>query len=67
MLCARDGKPVTDSRHILAKRFYWMEVGWGGADLVHDEEAQACYSKSGHLAVSRDRIDLQHLMGRGRG
>ncbi len=67
VLGARDGKPVTDSRQILAERFYWMEVGWGGQDLVHDEEAQAFYSRSGHLAVSRDRVDLHHLMGPGHG
>ena len=67
VLCARDGKPVTDSRQILAEQFYWMEVGWGGPELVHDEEAQAFYSKSGHLAVSRERVDLRHLMGPGRG
>ena len=67
VLCARDGKPVTDSRQILAERFYWMEVGWGGQDLVHDEGEQAFYSKGGDLAVSRDRVDLRHLMGPGRG
>ena len=67
VLCARDGRPVTDSRQVLAERFYWMEVGWGGQDLVHDEEEQAFYSKSGHLAVSRDRVDLRYLMGPGRG
>jgi hypothetical protein len=62
VVCAVDGRPVTDSRQILAERFYWMEVGWGGSDLVHDEEAQAFYSQSGHLAVSRDRVDLRYLM-----
>ncbi len=62
VLCAVDGRPVTDSRQTLAERFYWMEVGFGGHELVHDEEAQAFYSQSGHLAVSRDRVDLRHLM-----
>jgi hypothetical protein len=67
VLCARDGRPVTDPRQILSEQFYWMEVGWGGHGLVHDEGAQAFYSKGGHLAVSRDRVDLRHLMGPGRG
>ena len=62
VLCARDGRPVTDPRQILAETFYWMEVGFGGHELVHDEEAQAFYSQSGHLAVSRDRVDLRYLM-----
>jgi hypothetical protein len=67
VLCARDGRPVTDSRQVLAEQFYWMEVGFGGHDLVHDGEEQAFYSKDGHLAVSRDRVDLRYLMGPGRG
>ncbi len=62
VVCAVDGRPVTDPRQILAERFYWMEVGFGGHELVHDEEAQAFYSQSGHLAVSRDRVDLRYLM-----
>ncbi len=62
VLCACDGRPVTDPRQILAETFYWMEVGFGGHELVHDEEAQAFYSQSGHLAVSRDAVDLRHLM-----
>ena len=63
VLCARDGRPLTDPRQTLAEQFYWMEVRFGGAGLVHDEEAQAFYSPSGHLAVSRDRVDLRYLMG----
>ena len=62
VVCAVDGRPATDPRQILAERFYWMEVGFGGHELVHDEEAQAFYSQSGHLAVSRDRVDLRYLM-----
>jgi hypothetical protein len=41
VLCTRDGRPVTEPRQTLAERFYWMEVGWGGPGLVHDEEAEA--------------------------
>lgn len=67
VLCARDGRPVTDPRQILAERFYWMEVGWGSPGLVHDEDAQAFYTPSGELALSRDHVDLRHLMGKERG
>jgi hypothetical protein len=52
VLCARDGRPVTDPRQTLAERFYWMEVGWGGTGLVHDEEAEAFSRKA---ATSRSR------------
>ena len=63
VFCTHDGRPVTDSRQMLAESFYWMEVEWGGHGLVHDEEAQVFYSLGGELAVSRDRVDLRHLLG----
>ena len=66
VFCTHDGKPVTDSRQILAEEFYWMEVEWGGPGLIHDEEAQAFYTPSSELALSRDRVDLRHLIGPGR-
>jgi hypothetical protein len=62
VFCAHDGRPVTDSRQIPAELFYWMEVEWGGLDLVHDEEAEAFYTPDGELAVSRDRFDLRYLL-----
>ncbi len=64
VLCAHDGRPVTDTRQILAEQFYWMEVEWcASPGLVHDEEAQAFYAPDGGLALSRDRVDLPRLMG----
>jgi hypothetical protein len=67
VLCARDGRPVTDPRQTLAEHFYWMEVEWGHPGLVHDEEAQAFYTPDGDFALSRDRVDLRHLMDKRRG
>ncbi len=63
VLCAHDGRPVTDPRQILAENFYWMEVGWGGAGLRHDEEGEAFYTLEGELALSRDYVHLARLMG----
>ncbi|MDP9481575.1 MAG: hypothetical protein M3R38_38920 [Actinomycetota bacterium] len=61
---SRDGKPITDPRQTLAEEWYWEEVEvWGGEGLVHDEEAQAFYARTGELAISRDMVNLQHLMG----
>ena len=61
---SRDGKPITEPRQTLAEEWYWQEVEEGGGEgLVHDEEAQAFYARTGELAVSRDRVDLRHLMG----
>jgi hypothetical protein len=66
VLCARDGRPVTTYRQTLAEVWYWEEVEDGAPGLVHDEEAQAFYTQSGELALSRDRVDLQRLMGKDR-
>jgi hypothetical protein len=66
VLCARDGRPVTNFQQTLAEEWYWQELEWGAPGLVHDEEAQAFYTQSGELALSRDRVDLQRLMGKDR-
>jgi hypothetical protein len=67
VFCSRDGRPVTDSHQTLAEEFYWIEVGWGPSPgLVHDEEAQAFYTPSGELALSRECVILERLMGPGR-
>jgi len=63
VFASRDGKPIMEFAQTLAETFYWQEVEWGGDGLVHDEEAQAFYARTGELAVSRDAVDLRHLMG----
>jgi hypothetical protein len=65
VFCA-DGKPVIDSRQILAEEFYWMEVEWGGPGLIHDEVAQEFRTPSGEFALSRERVSFPNLMGPGR-
>ena len=67
VLCTRDGRPVTDSRQTLAEEWYWQELGWGFPGLVHEEETQTFYTPAGEFALSRDRVDLRHLMGKERG
>ncbi len=62
---SRDGKPITEPRQTLAETWYWEEVEvWGGEGLVHDEGAQAFYTPSGELVLSRDRVDLRLLFRR---
>ena len=63
VLCARDGRPVTHTQQTLAEKFYLMELGWGGPGLVHDPEAEAFYTPEGDLALSRDFVHLERLMG----
>ncbi len=63
VVCARDGRPVTDPHQTLAEKFYWMEVGFGGSGLAHDEQGEALYTLEGGLALSRTYVHLGHLMG----
>ena len=63
VVCSRDGRPVTDFHQTLAEVWYWQTLEWGAPGLVHDEEAETFYSRTGELAISRDRVNLQHLMG----
>lgn len=63
VLCAHDGRPVTDPQQTLCERFYWLEVGWGGRGLVHDEEGEQFYTPEGDLALSRDFVHLERLLG----
>ncbi len=48
----------------LERRVDRLEVEWGGPGLIHDEKAEAFFTPDGKLAVSRDRFDLRHLLGR---
>ena len=61
---ARDGKLITTFAQTLAEVWYWQEVEWGGLGLVHDEEAETFYTPNGELALSRDRVNLQHYLSR---
>jgi hypothetical protein len=63
VFCARDGRPVTNTQQTLAEKFYLMELGWGGPGLVHDPEAEAFYTPEGEIALSRDFVHLERLMG----
>jgi hypothetical protein len=58
---SRDGKPITAYAQTLAEVWYWKEVDEGELHLIHDEEAEAFYTPSGELAISRDRVDLRHV------
>jgi hypothetical protein len=61
---ARDGKPITTFHQTLAEVWYWQEVEWGGPGLIHDEAAETFYTPNGELALSRDRVNLQHYLSR---
>jgi hypothetical protein len=70
VLCAVDGKPVTDSRQTLAEQFYWMRMEWESLHLVRGLEptltldgAGAFAALDGRFALGRERQDLRAFMG----
>jgi hypothetical protein len=60
--CTHDRRPVSTFRQTLEEPWYWEEVEAGFGHLVHDAEAEAFHTHSGHLALSRDVVDLRYLM-----
>ncbi len=60
-----DGKPVTSTHQVGCELFYRFEQALGGMEgrLVHDEQREAYCTKDGELAVSREELNVQHLMG----
>jgi hypothetical protein len=62
VVCSYDGRPVTTFRQTLAEPWYWEEVEASYGHLVHDAEAEAFYTTAGHLAISRDVVDLRYLI-----
>ncbi len=63
---SRDGRPVTEYIQTLCEVWFFRELEWGAPGLIHDEGAQAFYTPTGELAISRDRMDLRHLIGNAR-
>jgi hypothetical protein len=60
VVCAADGKPVTDATQILAERCWWAEMDWVHPGLRYDD---ALYSLGGELTLSRTYVNLGRLMG----
>ncbi|MDQ3301983.1 MAG: hypothetical protein M3518_01335 [Actinomycetota bacterium] len=60
--CTHDRRPVSTFRQTLAEPWYWEEVEAGFGHLVHDAKEEAFYTHSGHLAISRDVVDLRYLI-----
>jgi hypothetical protein len=59
VLCAHDGKLVTESHQTLAEEWFWDYVEMGNpGGLIHDKESEGFYMPNGELAFSRDRCYL---------
>jgi hypothetical protein len=60
---ARDGRPVRRPHQVAAEQFYQQELARGGPGLIHDPEREVFYSTEGELALSRDHVNLERLLG----
>jgi hypothetical protein len=70
VLCAVDGKPVSDTRQTLAEEFYWTQMEWEALSLLRGCEptltldgAGAFVTLDGRFALSRERQDARAQMG----
>ena len=62
VVCSHDGRPVRTSHQVSAEEWYWREVESGYGHLRHDAEAEAFYTRSGDLALSRDFMDIRNII-----
>ena len=62
---ARDGRPITTPHQVSTESLYWREVERGGTGLTHDNKAEGFYTPEGELALSRDFVNLEALLGPG--
>jgi hypothetical protein len=60
VVCSYDGRRVVTYHQATAEEWYRRELASGYGHLDHDEEAEAFYTRSGHLALSRDAVDLKN-------
>jgi hypothetical protein len=62
VVCSQDGARVVTPHQTSAEEWYWKEVESGYGHLDHDPEAQAFYTRSGDLALSRDFMDIRNII-----
>jgi hypothetical protein len=60
--CSYDRRPVTTSHQTSAEDWYRRELASGYGHLRHDPETESFYSRSGDLALSRDFMNIRHII-----
>jgi hypothetical protein len=60
--CSYDGRNVTTSHQTSAEDWYRRELASGYGHLRHDPETESFYSRSGDLALSRDFMNIRHII-----
>jgi hypothetical protein len=60
--CTRDGRPVTDGRHVWAEEAWWMQAAWEALTLVRGSEPGFTLHEDG---VLRTPGDGRHVLSRG--
>jgi hypothetical protein len=62
VVCSHDGRPVSTSHQVSAEDWYMRELEAGYGHLRHDAAEEAFYTRSGDLALSRDFMNISHII-----
>jgi hypothetical protein len=62
VVCAHDARPVVTYHQAVTEEWYRKELEDSYGHLVHDPEEETFRTHEGHLALSRDVVDLRYLI-----
>jgi hypothetical protein len=62
VVCSHDGRAVVTSRQVSAEDWYRRELASGYGHLRHDPEEEAFYTRAGDLALSRQIMNIRHII-----
>ncbi len=62
VVCSQDGRPVVTSHQVSAEEWYQQELVASYGHLAHDPAEETFRTHEGHLAISRDVMNLRHII-----
>jgi hypothetical protein len=62
VVCSYDRRRVTTPHQTSAEDWYRRELEAGYGHLRHDSEAEAFYTRAGELALSRQIMNIRHII-----
>jgi hypothetical protein len=62
VVCSQDGRPVVTSHQTSAEEWYMRELEASYGHLIHDAEAETFRTHEGNLAISRDVMNIRHII-----
>ena len=60
--CSYDGRPVVTSHQTSAEEWYMRELEASYGHLIHDAEEETFRTHEGNLAISRDVMNIRHII-----